>query len=102
MLIHGFWTLRTFPERITVLGRKFRKAWWAHPYRGVIQQYREEVCINSMHLMIYKNGRWTITHADKFNPDLGYRIKHLFADVLQVSAGGIGNPPAVPPKKKNK
>jgi hypothetical protein len=74
------WTLPAFPERITLNGRSFRKAWWRQPYDGVVEQYREEQARNSMHLKVRNDGTWIVDHIDEDNPDLGRPIEHFFSD----------------------
>ena len=76
----GWWTLSGFPEQVFLAGRRFLGARWKDEYPDVVEQYREAVPRNSMHLKISRDGRWVIDHIDEDNPDLGREIPHFFND----------------------
>ena len=92
--VTGWWTLQGFPDRVRVHGRLFRRARWKQEHPGVVEQYREEVARNSMHMMVRTDGRWTIDHIDEDNPDLGREVPHFFNDhpvgkVIKGVAAGL-------------
>jgi hypothetical protein len=87
--IHGSWSLSSFPELVTLLGRTFRRATWAAPRPDVVAQYREDVDHNSMHLLVHGDGTWIIDHTDDANPDHGLVLEHTFRDVAQTTVGGL-------------
>lgn len=76
----GWWTIPDFPDAVTAVGRTFRKARIRQQYPHVVEQYREEVAQNSMHLFVYDDQSWAIAHVDKYNPDKGFAFEHFFAD----------------------
>ncbi len=78
--ITGWWTLPDYPDVVNAAGRRFRRARWKQDYDGVVEQYREEVAQNSMHLKVYEDGRWVIDHVDEDNPDMGREVPHFFND----------------------
>ena len=78
--LSGTWSLPDFPEQVIVEGRSFRRASWRQSYKGVVEQYREERAQESMHLMVYSDGRWVVDHVDDDNPDRGRAISHFFND----------------------
>lgn len=78
--LEGWWTLPNFPERVWIDGRLFRRADWRQPYERVVEQYREDVPRDSMHLKVYSSGRWIVDHIDQDNPDLGRPLEHFFND----------------------
>jgi hypothetical protein len=75
-------------------GRTFNTATWAWPlYSGVVAQYREAVAANAMHLMIYRNGMYEVTHVDEISPDLGNPIQHAIVDAplaTTIACGVLG------------
>jgi len=89
----GQWPTASFPEVVELAGRTFRRARWKQGYVGVVEQYREDVATDSAHLKVYEDGRWTIDHIDKFNPDKGREVRHFFSDhpagKLMLTAGTV-------------
>ena len=87
----GKWTFKTFPDVVTVNGKKFKKALWQFPRSNVIAQYREDVLHDSTHLFVMKDGTFLIDHVDESNPDKGLVMEHLVNDVLLRHSGmGLG------------
>jgi len=80
--LSGPWpTLGTLPDRVTVLGRSFVRAFWRQPRAGVLAQYREEVPERSMHLLVLDGGaEYRIDHVDDLNPDMGHAVGHFLDD----------------------
>lgn len=78
--ITGRWTFGGYPDVVLVAGHRFRRADWKQPYPDVVEQYREDVPRQSMHLMIYTDGHWAIEHVDDDNPDHGRVFEHFFND----------------------
>ena len=64
-------TLATIPDVVLVDGRRFLRARVAKPYVGVVAQYREDKPRDSGHLYLLTNGRITVPHCDRWNPDAG-------------------------------
>lgn len=69
-----------FPDSIEIEGKTFHRAIRKQPYEGVIEQYREAVPRESMHLLITSDGNWVIDHVDEYNPDLGFPLRHFIVD----------------------
>ena len=90
------WSLDEFPDLITIEGREFRRAVRKQPYDGCIEQYRETVPRESMHLLVMNNGMWVIDHVDEYNPDMGHPFRHFLVDhprgkgVVVAGAGAAG------------
>jgi len=78
--ITGDWPLTEFPETIVIDGKTFRKAKRKQPYLGVVEQYREDIPRDTMHLCVFDGGEWIIDHVDEYNPDLGFPARHFFID----------------------
>ena len=76
----GEWSYQGAPDTVIVLGRGFRRAGWRASYRGVVDQYREMVPLDSAHLMVLDDGSWRIDHVDQYNPDAGRPIQHFLCD----------------------
>ena len=80
-----------FPEFIEIAGTMFQRSVRSQPYEGVIEQYREMVPRDSMHLLVMQDGEFCIDHIDEYNPDMGYPLRHLIVDhpqgVAMVVAG---------------
>ena len=74
------WPLHSFPHLIRCGTVVFRKARWRQGYPGVVEQYRADRPFNSSHLFVYDDGTFAIDHVDRFNPDKGYAVEHLFVD----------------------
>lgn len=88
--LQGAWPLQDFPERAVVLGRTFARSHaWAFPYSGVVAQYREDVDRNSMHLRVYEDGHFDITHMDEANPERGLVLEHAIKDVSRTFLGAL-------------
>jgi len=82
-----------FPDSIEIEGRMFHRAIRKQPYEGIIEQYREAVPKESMHLLVTGDGRWIIDHVDEYNPDLGFPMRHFIVDHPRGSSlvvGGLG------------
>jgi hypothetical protein len=62
------------------MGARFNKARWKAPYDGVVEQYREAVPQNSMHLKVRADGTWILDHIDNDNPDMGREVQHFIND----------------------
>jgi len=90
------WTYDGFPETIELEGTTFHRAIRKQPYEGVIEQYREMVPRQSMHLLVMGDGRWVIDHVDEYNPDMGHPVRHFLVDhprgksVLVAGFGVLG------------
>jgi len=78
--LYGDWSLPSFPNEIEIDGKVFHKAIRKQPYVGVIEQYREAVPRDSMHLVVLEDGQWMIDHVDAYNPDMGYPFRHFMID----------------------
>ena len=80
----GYWSFHGFPDEVWVtlaaMRYRFKKARWKKPYEGVIEQYRQDVPQNSMHLFVLQDGRFIINHVDADNPDHGRVIEHGLND----------------------
>lgn len=77
--IVGVWT--GAPPKLP--GRaEFRLAFWAHDKPGVVQQWRENVPTDSLHLYVLEDGTWWVDHEDAHNPDRGRWAEHVWYDVL--------------------
>lgn len=88
--LRGAWALPTFPERVQLLGRVFKRSdTWALPTAGVLAQYREETDRNSMHLYVHADRTWSIDHVDEANPERGLVLEHTFRDVVQTWWGAL-------------
>lgn len=88
--LRGTWTFVGFPDRVTLLGRVFRRSkTWAAPYHLVVAQYREDVDRHSMHLMVKADGSWIVEHTDDANPERGLVLEHTFRDVIQTPVGAV-------------
>lgn len=88
--IHGQWPAQGFPERVQLLGREFtRSKSWSFPYPGVVAQYREAVDHNSMHLRVFDDGHYDVTHLDEANPERGLVLEHALRDVSGTFVGGL-------------
>lgn len=89
--LRGQWpTPNVFPERATVLGRPFvRSSAWSFPYPDVAAQYREDVDRNSMHLRVFNDGHYDVTHIDEANPEHGLVLEHAIKDVSGTFVGGL-------------
>jgi Transglutaminase-like superfamily len=94
--IHGPWPYGgSYPAHVTAIGKTFTRAKAAWPfYKDVRAQYREDVPRGSLHLYVTgRRGaqRWTVTHADAVNPDLGSQVEHLARDVISgIPRASIG------------
>jgi hypothetical protein len=102
--LSGTWPFHGFPSQVQldISGdgdvRTFALATWAWPlYSGVIEQYREAVSTNAMHLMVYRDGSFVIDHMDEISPDLGNPLQHAVLDAplgtaiaVAVAAFGLG------------
>lgn len=90
----GTWPYDGFPGQVELEGTTFNLATWAWPlYSGVVAQYREAVPTNAMHLLVYRNGMFEITHIDEINPDLGNPLAHAAVDAplaTTIAMGAIG------------
>ena len=97
----GTWPFADFPEVVELTladgtTRTFVQATWAWPlYSGVVPggQYREAVDANAMHLMVYRDGSFTITHLDEANPDRGHVLEHALVDAgleTTLACGALG------------
>ncbi len=83
--LRGGWTFDGFPERIELGGRSFvRSDKWAARIDGVLQQYREDVDRQAMHLYVLEDGTWKIDHIDAANPERGLVLEHALKDVVQT------------------
>lgn len=88
--IAGRWPFEGFPEKVELLGRTFtRSIKWAYAYAGVAAQYREDVDHHSMHLMVFRDGRYEIDHVDDANPERGHVLEHALKDVSNTTGGAI-------------
>ena len=93
--IYGDWSIASgFPDVIEIDGKKFHKAIRTQPYEGCIEQYREAVPKESMHLLVLDDGHWLIDHVDDYNPDMGHPVRHFFKDhpigrVLVFTGAGL-------------
>lgn len=88
--LRGAWTLAGFPERATLLGRSFALAHsWTFPYPGVVAQYREDVDHDSMHLRVFEDGHFDVTHIDAANPERGHALEHAIRDVSGTFLGAL-------------
>lgn len=80
--ITGTWPFGdVFPPTVQLGDRTFQIATWAWPlYSGVVQQYREAVPTNAMHLLVFRDGSFEIGHLDEANPDRGLVLQHAALD----------------------
>lgn len=80
--ITGSWPFDYFPETVELNGtRTFRKITWAWPfYSGVVEQYRETIDYDAMHLKVYRDGSFVIDHVDEANPS-AHPFEHAVLDV---------------------
>lgn len=90
----GDWALTEFPDAVDVDGVLFCRAVRKQPYAGVVEQYREAVERDSMHMLIFDDGSYLVDHVDQYNPDMGAPARHFLADhtvgrFLTCTAGGI-------------
>ena len=86
----GRWPFQGFPEQIQLLGRAFtRSRKFAFPYAGVVAQYREDRDHQSMHLMVFGDGRYEIDHIDDANPERGHVLEHALKDASNTTGGAI-------------
>lgn len=77
----GQWPFDGFPASVQLEGVTFNRALWEWPlYSGVIAQFRQAVPTNAMHLLVYRNGFYEISHVDEINPDLGSPLAHAAVD----------------------
>lgn len=89
--IRAAWpTPGVFPVAVQLLGRSFvRSSAWSFPYPGVVAQYREDVDHNSMHLRVFDDGHFDVTHLDEANPERGFVLEHAIRDVSGTFVGGL-------------
>jgi len=78
--IYGKWDWQDYPQAVTIDGLTFARAVRRQPYKGVIAQYRQAVPRDSLHLLVLEDGNWLIDHADEYNPDMGYPVRHFLID----------------------
>jgi hypothetical protein len=83
-----------FPDAVEIDGVLFTRAERKQPYAGVLEQYREAVPRNSMHLMVLDDGYWIVEHVDEYNPDMGHPVRHFIKDhpfgkLLIFTGGGL-------------
>jgi hypothetical protein len=83
--ITGPWTFQGFPEQVDMTGADvptvFNIATWAWPwYSGVVAQYRAAVPFDAMHMLVYRDGTYVISHVDEINPDLASPLEHALVD----------------------
>lgn len=76
----GKWEWQDYPQAVTIDGLTFARAIRRQPYKGVIAQYRQAVSRDSLHLLVLEDGNWLIDHADEYNPDMGYPVRHFLLD----------------------
>lgn len=80
----GHWNIHGYPDEITVdIGpwrRRFKKTSWKQAYPHVVEQYREDVPRDSMHLFVRDDGTFVIDHTDADNPDHGRVVEHVLND----------------------
>lgn len=76
----GDWELTEFPDAIDVDGVIFARAVRKQPYPGVIEQYREAVERDSMHMLVFQDGSYLVDHVDQYNPDMGAPARHFLTD----------------------
>jgi hypothetical protein len=89
----GQWPWSSFPQIISFAGNLYQLARWAWPYEGVSAQYRQVVARNALHMLVYKTGQYIVSHADEYNPDMGFVAEHAAADIPLVKCvlfGALG------------
>ncbi len=78
------WMLDGYPDVIWVtvnyVNHRFKKARWKQAYPGVVEQYRQDVPRDSMHLFVRADGMFEINHVDSDNPDHGRVVEHVMND----------------------
>lgn len=72
-----------FPAQIRIAGTVYVRARLRAPRRGVVAQYREPVPLESRHLLVHADGRYSV-HVDRYNPDFGWAqaYRHFVCDVV--------------------
>jgi hypothetical protein len=87
----GSWGGGGFPSSVQLSdGSTFNRSHYSWPlYSGVQAQYREAVPFFSRHLLVYNDNTFEITHADEYNPDMGYPVEHLAVDAPEALAAGL-------------
>jgi hypothetical protein len=89
--LYGVWSFGGFPDVVELEGAIFNRAEWAWPfYSGVVAQYRQDVATNAMHLLVYRDGSYVVTHLDEFNPDLGFPVEHALVDAPAATCVVLG------------
>lgn len=81
------------PEVVDLDGQRYHRA-WGFPRPGGLAHYREDAPRDALHLVVYRDGSYWITHTDDVNPTYGGYLAHAVRDtpvgtvvVLAASAG---------------
>lgn len=89
--LYGRWPFgEVFPPVVELAGRTFELATWAWPFTRAVQQYREAVDYDSMHLFVYDDGSFEVWHKDSANPDRGHLLEHAVLDAPLLTSALCG------------